>query len=325
VTIRPLSESDRDRLRGLWSAFDDELETPSYLRTDWENTWDGARRSADDGLGFVAEEDGDVLGFVFATVPPKTTAFGHITDLYVVPEARHRGVGRELTARLVDALADRGIEHVGLDVRIDNVGAGAFYDRLGFTPLDRFLTAPVAGVRERLGGGASQRPSFGSTHVQTDDEVSVDRTIKQFLPRLGGTAHTETERAPTGWITVYDELCDRDRDAHRRFGAELSARLGVPAVALRLEEEAVVRFYLFERGRMIDEYLSVPTYFGEVSKADELSLAANPTLVARLTGADPALVRAIARTAPSTSELPPGPRLVQELAGLMGLESRIGR
>jgi ribosomal protein S18 acetylase RimI-like enzyme len=325
MTIRPAIETDHDRLRDLWGAFDDELGTPHFLRTAWENTWGDARRHADDGLGFVAEEDGAILGFIFAAVPPKTTAFAHITDLYVVPDARHRGVGRELTARIVDSLADRGIDHVGLDVRIDNVGAGAFYDRLGFVPLERFVTASVSDVRERLGATAAKRPSFGSTHAQTDDETSVDRTIKQFLPRLGGSARTETSRSPHGWITIYDELCDRDRTAQRRFGAELSARLGVPVVALRLEEEAVVRFYLFERGRMIDEYLSVPTYFGEVSKADELSLAANPTLVARLTGADPALVRAVARTAPSTSELPPGPQLFQEIASLMGLESGIER
>jgi ribosomal protein S18 acetylase RimI-like enzyme len=325
MTIRPAIDSDHDRLRELWSTFDDELGSPPFLRTAWENTWSDARRRADDGLGFVAEEDGAILGFIFATVPAKTTAFAHITEVYVVPEARHRGVGRELTARIVDALADRGIDHVGLDVRIDNVGAGAFYDRLGFVPLERFMTASVSDVRERLGATAAKRPSSGSTHVQTDDETSVDRTIKQFLPRVGGSAQTEMSRSPHGWITIYDELCDRDRTAQRRFGAELSARLGVPVVALRLEEEAVVRFYLFERGRMIDEYLSVPTYFGEVSKADELSLAANPTLVARLTGADPALVRAVARTASSTSELPPGPQLFQEIASLMGLESRIDR
>jgi ribosomal protein S18 acetylase RimI-like enzyme len=325
MTIRPATEADHDGLRDLWSAFDDELGTPPFLRAAWENTWSDARRHAEEGLGFVAEEDGAILGFIFATVPPKTTAFAHITDLYVVPDARHRGVGRELTARIIDALADRGIGQVGLDVRIDNVGAGAFYDRLGFVPLERFMTASVSDVRERLGATAAKRPSFGSTHVQTDDETSVDRAIKQFLPRLGGSARTETSRSPHGWITVYDELCDRDRTAHRRFGEELSARLGVPAVALRLEERAVVRFYLFERGRMIDEYLSVPTYFGEVSKADELSLAANPTLVARLTGADPALVRAVARTAASTSELPPGPELFKEIAMLMSLESRIGQ
>jgi len=92
---------------------------------------------------------------------------------------------------------------------------------------------------------------------------------------------------------------------------------------LRLEEGAVVRFFLFERGRMVDEYLSVPTYYGDLNKADELSLAANATLVSRLTGADPAQVRAVARTASSTAELPPGPELLAEIAAMMSLETRI--
>jgi hypothetical protein len=132
-------------------------------------------------------------------------------------------------------------------------------------------------------------------------------------------------RTRDGWVTVTDDLCDRDRSAQRRLGAELSDRMGVPVVALALEEEAVVRFLLFDRGRMVDEYLSVPSYYGELSKADELSLAANPTLVSRLTGAQPASVRAVARTASSPSELPPARELVQQIADVMNLEARIER
>jgi hypothetical protein len=132
-------------------------------------------------------------------------------------------------------------------------------------------------------------------------------------------------RAAGDWVTVVDELCDRDRSAQRRLGAELSERMGVPAVALALEEEAVVRFLLFERGRMVDEYLSVPTYYGELSKADELSLTANPTLAARLTGADPERVRAVARIASSPSELPPARELIDQIADVLGLEARIDR
>jgi len=124
---------------------------------------------------------------------------------------------------------------------------------------------------------------------------------------------------------VVDELCDRDRSAQRRLGAELSERMGVPVVAFALEEEMVVRFLLFERGRMVDEYLSVPTYYGELNKADELSLSANATLVARLTGADPARVRAVARTASSPSELPPARELAAQIAEVMNLEARIER
>jgi len=126
-------------------------------------------------------------------------------------------------------------------------------------------------------------------------------------------------------VTVTDELCDRDRSAQRRLAAELSERMGVPVVALALEEDAVVRFLLFERGRMVDEYLSVPTYYGDLNKADELSLSANATLVARLTGADPASVRAVARTASFPSELAPARELLEQIAAVMNLEARIER
>ena len=121
------------------------------------------------------------------------------------------------------------------------------------------------------------------------------------------------------WIRATDPVLDRDRDAHGRFARELSERLGAVTVALALEG-AVVRFRLYERGRMVDEYLSVPTFYGELSKGDELALAANPTLVSRLTGADRDEVRRIARTAETPADLPPARELYEQLARLMGLE-----
>jgi len=323
VTIRTATDSDHDGLRELWTAFQAEVGGPDYLRTSWEDTWGDLRRHSDDGLGFVAEDDGTPIGFVFATVPRKTPDVGHVVDLYVVPESRRQGVGRALMERVVAVLAEREVGHVGLDVRIDNAAAGAFYDRLGFVAQERFLTTSTSTVQERLSSAAQPKQSFGSTHVQTDDETSVERAVERFMPRLGRPASAEVTPARNGWVTVYEASCDEDRSAHRRLGAELSERLGVPAIALRLEEGAVVRFYLFERGRMVDEYLSVPTYYGELNKADEISLAANATLVARLTGADPAQVRAVARNASSTSELPPAPELLAAIAAVMGLETRI--
>src|SRR3989449_10128693 len=190
--------------------------------------------------------------------------------------------------------------------------------------MDVFMVAPLGALADRL--ASDDRPaSAGSLHVQTDDEAGVGRAVEQFLPRLGRSAHTEITPTRNGWVTVVDDLCDHDRSAQRRLGAELSERMGVPAVALALEEESVVRWLLFERGRMVDEYLSVPTYYGELNKADELSLAANPTLAARLTGADPARVRTVARVASSPSELPPARELLDQIAGAFGLEARIER
>jgi hypothetical protein len=186
------------------------------------------------------------------------------------------------------------------------------------------MVAPVSVLAEQL---VSEDPpdSFGSIHVQTDDKAGVERAVTQFMPRLGRSSFSEVTTSKNGWVTVVDELCDHNRSAQRRLGTELSERMGVPVVALALEEEAVVRFLLFERGRMVDEYLSVPTYYGELSKADELSLSANPTLASRLTGADPARVRAVARIASDPGELPPARELLGQIADVLGLEARIER
>ena len=62
---------------------------------------------------------------------------------------------------------------------------------------------------------------------------------------------------------------------------------------------------------MVDEYLSVPTFYGELPKGDELALEANPTLVARLTGADRDEVRRVMRTATSPADLPPAEELYE--------------
>ena len=80
---------------------------------------------------------------------------------------------------------------------------------------------------------------------------------------------------------------------------------------------------LFERGRIVDEYLSVPEFYGPLPPGDVVGLAANPTVVARLTGADPEAVRRVARTAPSPADLPPARELLAEFAEVLGIEGAL--
>jgi hypothetical protein len=174
------------------------------------------------------------------------------------------------------------------------------------------MATPLDALEQRL-ADRSRGELRASTHVQTDDEVSVERAIAQFMPRLESPQVSANE----SWIRIVDPVLDRDRDAHGRFANEVSDRLGAVTVALAQEGE-VVRFRLYERGRMVDEYLSVPAYYGPLPKGDELALEANPTLVARLTGADRDEVRRVARTAASPADLPPD--LYEQIAALMGLE-----
>ena len=149
--------------------------------------------------------------------------------------------------------------------------------------------------------------------MQSDDEVSVQRAVAQFIPRPRGPE----VRAADSWIRVADPVFDRDREAHGRFAKELSDRLGAVTIALGLEGE-VVRFRLFERGRMVDEYLSVPTQYGALSKGDELALAANPTLVSRLTGASTRRGAPHRAHRANAAGLPPAPELYEQIARLHG-------
>jgi hypothetical protein len=87
-----------------------------------------------------------------------------------------------------------------------------------------------------------------------------------------------------------------------------------------VEEGSVVRFVFFERGRVMDEYLSVPEYHGPLPPGDVIGLGANPTVVARLTGAEPARVREVARTARHAGELPPARELIESIAEVIGLQ-----
>jgi hypothetical protein len=70
----------------------------------------------------------------------------------------------------------------------------------------------------------------------------------------------------------------------------------------------------------MDEYLSVPEYFGELPPGDVIALAANPTVVARLTGADPREVRRVVRTGKRPEELPAAGQLIVEIGAVLGVE-----
>jgi hypothetical protein len=204
---------------------------------------------------------------------------------------------------------------VSLDVLTTNEQARVVWSRLGFEEHAKLLASPTGAFAARL-EDEDAGESRAVTHVQSDDETSVERAVSQFIPRL----EAPEVRTTDSWIRIADPVFDRDREAHGRFARELSDRLGAVTIALALEGQ-VVRFRIFERGRMVDEYLSVPRYYGELATVDELALAANPTLVSRLTGASRDDVRRIARTAETPGELPPAAELYEQIARLMGLEA----
>jgi hypothetical protein len=222
----------------------------------------------------------------------------------------------DVLRRLVEDAQARGQDSVVVEATPETADA---WRRAGFSERARILEAPVAALEHRLGN--EREPSFGSIHVQTDDVDAVVRGVRQFVPRMPGNSQGSVVSPPrNGWVTVYDELADREPEMLRRLARELSDRMGAVVLLLGVEEGEVVRFVLFERGRVMDEYLSVPEHHGELPPGDVIALSANPTVVARLTGADPADVRRVIRTGKRLEDLAPAQELVTQVAAVLGVE-----
>ena len=313
MTIRRATEADEATLRALWQDFEREVPEPYGEGEPWEDEWKDTLDDIRGGGVFIAEDDEGPVGVARVEAPNRKDAM--IPLVHVLERGRKQGVAKALLRECVADAKARGADHVSLEVLTTNANAIAVWTRLGFREYAKFMAQPLDALEARL---AEEQPkeAHASTHVQSDDETSVQRAVEQFLPRLAAPQIDANQ----SWIRVADPVLDADRDAHGRFAKELSERLGAVTVALAVEEGSVVRFRLYERGRMVDEYLSVPTYYGPLPKGDELALEANPTLVARLTGADREQVRAIARTAASPGDLPPADDLYAQIAQLMGLE-----
>ena len=233
---------------------------------------------------------------------------------------RHREhIEESPSVQLLRELVERSRRDGADEVEVETTHeAGDAWIRAGFTELSRVLVAKVADVEAHL--GAEREASFGSIHVQSDDVDAVVRAVRQFVPRLPGASQGSVVLPPReGWTSVYDELCDREPEMLRRLARELSDRMGAFVIAIGAEEARVVRYVALERGRVVDEYLSVPEYYGPLPPGEVIALGANPRLMARLTGADPTSVRETARTARSPAELPPAHELVTSIGGLFGL------
>ena len=152
-----------------------------------------------------------------------------------------------------------------------------------------------------------------------DDQGAVEKAVARFGPRVVRSAATVVSAPRNGWIGVYDEVASAEPDRLRKLASELSYVTGGVVLALSAERGAVVRLIAFERGQMMDEYLSIPEYYGALPPGDVMALRANPTLLARLTGAAPAAIRAVARTADSPAELPSPEEHLAELAEALGI------
>jgi GNAT superfamily N-acetyltransferase len=306
VEVRTATEQDRETLQALWREFAGT--PPPWAEGAEEGTFAELDRALKEGTAVVAEESGEPIGF--AAGLSRGDRMAELTELYVLPDSRRSGVATALVRAVLAAL---GTEYVRVAVGVDNDPARKFYRALGFQPEQLTLLLDTASA------GVTEGRNFGSVHLQTDDQGAVERAVARFVPRVSASRATVVSAPRNGWIAVYDEVADRDPDELRQLGRELSNVLGTVVIAIGVEHERVVRYLAFDHGRIVDEYLSVPDFHGPIPPGDAVGLRANPTVMSRLTGADPNAVRRVARTAPTPDELASARELAAELGHVLGL------
>jgi ribosomal protein S18 acetylase RimI-like enzyme len=83
----------------------------------------------------AARSEGRILGVAVLAYRPNIPAgalFASIEDLYVLPEARRRGVGHALLTAANERCAARKISYV--EVQVEDEEAASFYASLGYEP-----------------------------------------------------------------------------------------------------------------------------------------------------------------------------------------------
>lgn len=317
MTVRVATPADLDVLEELWRAFQAELPPPAYVETAVERELAEIREIVDSGLAWIAERDGRATGMALAR--RRSPRLARLADLYVRPDERGRGVAESLVREVISFFSAEGVEALDLEVAASNRTARAVYGRWGFREDVLTLVVPVAALQARLGAPFDAR-SFGSLHVQTDDVDPVVKAVEVLVPRLPGRSTGSLVSQPRGgYVTVYDDVCDRNPAMLRRLAKEISTRTGFVVVAIGVEQEAVTRMILFDRGGIVDEYASLPEFHGPLPPGEIVALQANPVVIERYTGASQASVRAAAPVASSPAELPPAREVLAGLAAALGL------
>jgi GNAT superfamily N-acetyltransferase len=149
VEVRTLAAPTRIEIEQLAAIFDryrahhgeaaDASQTASWLETNISS----GRLEA-----FVAEDNGEFIGFAITTAVPASLRLGYfwqIRDLFVLPNHRRLGVGAALLDDIRAAAISAGALRLVLQTEADNTSALRLYAERGYTIVEGYhsLTLPL--------------------------------------------------------------------------------------------------------------------------------------------------------------------------------------
>ena len=160
MSVRPIRADDVPAVVGLVRELAEYEEAPDDARMTEDQLHGALFGDSPAVFGHVAEVDGRVVGTAlwFLTFSTWRGTHGvHLEDLYVQPQHRGSGLGRELLRTLADVCVQRGYSRLEWSVLDWNTPSIEFYEAAGAVPMDEWtvfrltddaLTTFAAATRE---------------------------------------------------------------------------------------------------------------------------------------------------------------------------------
>jgi ribosomal protein S18 acetylase RimI-like enzyme len=149
VSLRRAARADAPRLLGMMADFNggEQIDLPVAVLAP---ALDRLLASDDLGRVWLVEAAGEIAGYAVLTFGYDLEFAGRdafLTELYLCPAARGRGLGRQVLGAIEQAAATLGIKAIHLMVRPENSAAVALYLAAGYaspprTMLSKTLSPP---------------------------------------------------------------------------------------------------------------------------------------------------------------------------------------
>jgi RimJ/RimL family protein N-acetyltransferase len=118
----------KDSPNWFWATYDEEVDKP-------EAWW---RDFIEAGAWFIAHEGDDPVGIAAAIRDPELDESDRqLISMWVVPEARNRGIGAGLVDAVMTWAREEGVQELQLQVTEDNHAAKHLYEQSGFRATGR--------------------------------------------------------------------------------------------------------------------------------------------------------------------------------------------
>ncbi|SOB91931.1 acetyltransferase (GNAT) family protein [Rhodobacter sp. JA431] len=144
LTITPVTEADRADWEALFRAYADFYKTEA--RAAEPQVWEWIQSETEPYWADIArDETGQALGLVQYSLMHRSLSGGmvvYLSDLFTVPQARGKGVGRALIDHVRAFARDRGYSSVRWLTAENNEAARKLYD--SYAPASGFILYSVA-------------------------------------------------------------------------------------------------------------------------------------------------------------------------------------